>query len=290
LPEQFRAYCANAALSYERVKPVTVDGRSVEEIREEVRREIHEEQHRQGEEAREKLMDEIRRRREATPPSERVRRALTDALTDEEDQISEAGRALIDDIVARVTEGRPSHRYISEIASPPHPQVVVKKRVSPVVDADVAQYDCGMTAKCVEKPDVSDRGAEMKSVAQPPKTPPHDTAGFSDQRSAAVTSGQPALDRSDDARGPRNLWHATTGLPPATSARDGTKSLPPASSLLPWGAPRAKPVAIILYAPAFANFQTSSGRRFTASETGELIVVDERDIEDLLRAGCRRTA
>jgi hypothetical protein len=45
LPEQFRAYCANAALSYERVKPVTVDGRSVEEIREEVRREIHEEQH-----------------------------------------------------------------------------------------------------------------------------------------------------------------------------------------------------------------------------------------------------
>jgi hypothetical protein len=60
--------------------------------------------------------------------------------------------------------------------------------------------------------------------------------------------------------------------------------------LLPWGAPRAKPVAIILYAPAFANFQTSSGRRFTASETGELIAVDERDIEDLLRAGCRRTA
>jgi hypothetical protein len=130
----------------------------------------------------------------------------------------------------------------------------------------------------------------MKSVAQPPKTPPHDTAGFSDQRPAAVTSGQPVLDRSDDARGPRNLSHVTTDLPPATSAHDGVKSFPPASSLFPWGAPRAKPVAIILYAPAFANFQTSSNRRFTASETGELIVVDECDIEDLLRAGCRRTA
>jgi len=76
------------------------------------------------------------------PPSERVRRALTDALTDEEDQIREADRALIDDIVARVTERRPSHRYISEITSPPHPPVVAKQRVSPVIDADVAQYDC----------------------------------------------------------------------------------------------------------------------------------------------------
>jgi hypothetical protein len=36
-----RAYCANAALSYERVKPVTVGGRSVDEIREEIRREVH---------------------------------------------------------------------------------------------------------------------------------------------------------------------------------------------------------------------------------------------------------
>jgi hypothetical protein len=71
------------------------------------RRELYEEQHRQGKEALEKLMDEIRRRREATPPSERVRRALTDALTDKEDQISEADRALIDDIVARVTDRHP---------------------------------------------------------------------------------------------------------------------------------------------------------------------------------------
>jgi hypothetical protein len=176
------------------------------------RRELHEEQHRQGDEALEKLMDEIRRRREATPPSERVRRALTDALTDKEDQISEADRALIDDIVARVTDRHP-YRYISEITSPPHPPVVVKKRVSLVIDADVAQYDCDMTAKSIEKPDVSDRGAEVKSVAQPAKTPLHDRAGFSssDRTRMCVITTARKLRRSPCARTQSVTTHTQKG-------------------------------------------------------------------------------
>ena len=148
LPEQFRAYCANAALSYERVKPVTVGARSVDEIREEIRREIHKEQHREDEEAREKLMHNIRRLREATPPSERVRRALTGALTGEDDQLSEADRALIDDIVARVVEVHPVDRQISEIALPPPPPVVVRKR--PDVDCELMQHDCDTSVQATE--------------------------------------------------------------------------------------------------------------------------------------------
>jgi hypothetical protein len=164
LPEQFRAYCANAALSYERVKPVTVGGRSVDEIREEIRREIHEEQHREGEEALEKLMDQARRRREATPPSERVRRALTNALTGEDDQLSEADRALIDDIVARVVERHPVDRHISEIAPPPQPLIVVRKRPSPVIEGEALQQDCD----AIDKPVVPKRAADIGTANRPP--------------------------------------------------------------------------------------------------------------------------
>jgi hypothetical protein len=57
LPEPVRLQAAAYALPYERAKPVTADGRSVEQIRQEVRQEIR----RDGEDYRERLIKEIER-------------------------------------------------------------------------------------------------------------------------------------------------------------------------------------------------------------------------------------
>jgi hypothetical protein len=57
LPEAVRLQAAAYALPYERAKPVTADGRSVEQIREEVRQEFL----RDGEDYKERLMEEIER-------------------------------------------------------------------------------------------------------------------------------------------------------------------------------------------------------------------------------------
>jgi hypothetical protein len=57
LPEPVRLQAAAYALPYERAKPVTADGRSVEQIRQEVRQEIR----RDGEDYRERLIEEIER-------------------------------------------------------------------------------------------------------------------------------------------------------------------------------------------------------------------------------------
>jgi hypothetical protein len=58
LPESVRLQAAAYALPYERVKPVTVDGRSVEQIRQEVRQEFLGD----SEDARERLIEELKRR------------------------------------------------------------------------------------------------------------------------------------------------------------------------------------------------------------------------------------
>jgi hypothetical protein len=57
LPEPVRLQAAAYALPYERAKPVTADGRSIEQIRQEVRQEIR----RDGEDYRERLIEEIER-------------------------------------------------------------------------------------------------------------------------------------------------------------------------------------------------------------------------------------
>jgi hypothetical protein len=56
----------------------------------------------------------------------------------------------------------------------------------------------------------------------------------------------------------------------------------------PRSAPRVQPIAVVAFSRPFSQFQVSSGRRFTAAEDGSITVTDEGDVEDLLRAGCRR--
>jgi hypothetical protein len=63
-PTREQLFAARSVLPIEHPPATSVDGRSVDEIREEVRREIFEERRRDGEAARKQLEHEIRRRRE----------------------------------------------------------------------------------------------------------------------------------------------------------------------------------------------------------------------------------
>lgn len=78
--------------------------------------------------------------------------------------------------------------------------------------------------------------------------------------------------------------------PEAARAVPISAILPPPERQLPEprSAPRVEPIAVVVFSRPFSQFQVSSGRRFTAAEDGSITVTDEDDVEDLLRAGCRR--
>jgi len=52
------------------------------------------------------------------------------------------------------------------------------------------------------------------------------------------------------------------------------------------GVSETRGAAKVVFAAPHSLFQTSSGARYAASETGEIVVSDPDDRRDLLRAGC----
>jgi hypothetical protein len=140
-PTREQLFAARSVLPIEHPPAPTVDGRSVDEIREEVRREVFEKQHRDGEAARERLEDEIRRHREVIVEYRDAQlKAWIDAgeLTERAAELvrglwaEQGDRPFHIDSLAMPDGGRA--RYITRIretAPPPQPKVDVRRRPSP---------------------------------------------------------------------------------------------------------------------------------------------------------------
>jgi hypothetical protein len=147
-PTREQLFAARSVLPIEHPPATTVDGRSVNQIREEMRREIFEEQRRDGESAREQLEHEIQRHRDVIIEYRDAQlKAWIDAgeLTQ---RVAELVRSLwaeqgdrpfhIDDL-AMPDGGSGRLPRISEIAPPLQPQVVVRKGPSPVIEGEALQ-------------------------------------------------------------------------------------------------------------------------------------------------------
>src|SRR6516162_9828755 len=243
-------YAANAAMSREHAPAKTVDGRSIEEIREEVRQEFI---GGDRDDTLDRLMDEIRRRREVIiEHRDRQMAAWVQA-----GEFSERAAALVRGLWA--DEGdRPSHWHIddlampdggrvggdariSEIVPPPQPLVVGRKRRAPVFHEAVD----GAGAEELGK---------GRRIRRPPqsKNGPGDAPGIGGRN-----EGPPTMAASVP-----SIWEEPAQLG------------------------RVPQTAIVVFATPFACYQTRSGRRFVADEDGSISTMDAGDLDDLLRAGC----
>ena len=104
-------------LPIEHLPAVTIAGRSVDEIREEVRKEFMGGGDR--EDYVEKLLDQIRRIREAKPSHEGVRQYLTDDLADESGHLTDDDQQLIEQVVSLIKARHPAAHPIPRLARPP---------------------------------------------------------------------------------------------------------------------------------------------------------------------------
>jgi hypothetical protein len=135
-PTREQLFAARSVLPIEHPPATSVDGRSVDEIREEVRREIFEEQRRDGEAAGKQLEHEIRRRREVIVEHRDAQlRAWIDAgeLTQRAAELvrslwaEQGDRPFHIDDFAMPDGGRADHiTRISEIVPPPQPAPIRK--------------------------------------------------------------------------------------------------------------------------------------------------------------------
>jgi len=91
--------------------------RSIDDIREEVRKEFMGGGDR--EDYVEKILDQIRRIREATPLHERVHQYLTDDLADESGHLTDDDQQLIEQVVSLIKARRPAAHPIAQLALPP---------------------------------------------------------------------------------------------------------------------------------------------------------------------------
>ena len=116
-PTREQIYAAKSILPIEHPPAATIAGRSIDEIREEVRKEFMGGGDR--EDYVEKLLDQIRRIREATPLHERVHRYLTEDLADESDHLTDADQQLIEQVVSLIKARHPAAHPIAPLALPP---------------------------------------------------------------------------------------------------------------------------------------------------------------------------
>ena len=116
-PTREQIYAAKSILAVEHLAAATIAGRSIDDIREEVRKEFMGGGDR--EDYVEKILDQIRRIREATPLHERVHQYLTDDLADESGQVTDDDQQLIEQVVSLIKARRPAAHPIAQLALPP---------------------------------------------------------------------------------------------------------------------------------------------------------------------------
>jgi hypothetical protein len=160
-PTREQIYAAKSVLPVEYPPAATVDGRSVEEVR----AEIVEEQGRENAGWREELTDEIRRHRAAIIEyrDEQLRAWM------EAGELTQGAAELVRGLWANGADDRPFHiddlampdggraghvSLISEIARPPQPAVVVRKRPGPVVEGEAVRHDYETADEAIEKPGI----------------------------------------------------------------------------------------------------------------------------------------
>ena len=116
-PTREQIYAAKSILTIEHPPAATIAGRSIDDIREEVREEFMGGGDR--EDYVEKLLDQIRRIREATPLHERVHQYLTYDLVDESGHLTDADHQLIEQVVSLIKARRPAAHPIAQLPLPP---------------------------------------------------------------------------------------------------------------------------------------------------------------------------
>jgi len=152
LPENMRLAAAIAAAPYEKPRLNAVDAR--------VLLEQSGASEREAESYRVKLLAEIERLQDCTPPDERVRAALTDAFASENGDVDDDAQRLIDEVAAAVAAKRATEAHITEVTPPQVPVVVRRVQPGPVIEhEDGAKY--GVSADCAVK------AAETADVGRP---------------------------------------------------------------------------------------------------------------------------
>jgi hypothetical protein len=172
-PTGEQIYAAKSVLPIEHPPALTVDGRSVEEIKRAGIAEYLEQ--READDPTELIVQRLRRLREETAPSERPRHTLEAAFKgDTGGEIGEEDQTLIDEICARLDALHPSFARVGEII-PPQPEPTFRKRQPATIDGEVVRQRLrpgDEAPEVIEKPGVSSvsNGATDRAPMDRPTT------------------------------------------------------------------------------------------------------------------------